>query len=123
MPTYEYECTKCGRLFELFQSMKDKSKRFIATQCDQCHNKAPVVRRIGTGGAVIFKGGGFYQTDYRSESYKEAAKKDKEAASGDKSDKKAESKTAPTSAEPKPSAAPDSSPDIKPKGKRKTDEK
>lgn len=92
MPTYEYECTRCDRIFELFQSMSARPKRTLNTECEQCQNKAPVVRRIGTGAAVIFKGSGFYQTDYRSASYTADAKKDSEAKSGDKKEKKGKSK-------------------------------
>jgi putative FmdB family regulatory protein len=78
MPTYEYECTQCGKILELFQSIKDRPKRTIATSCAHCHDRAPVVRRIGTGAGVIFKGSGFYQTDYRSESYRKAEQADKQ---------------------------------------------
>jgi putative FmdB family regulatory protein len=92
MPTYEYECTQCGKVMELFQSMKDKPKRHIATECAQCNNKAPVVRRIGSGAGIIFKGSGFYQTDYRSESYKKAAHADSGASEG-KAKKEGEAKT------------------------------
>ena len=80
MPTYEYECTKCGRVFEEFQSITAKPHKTIACQCDKCNNLAPVVRRIGAGSGIIFKGSGFYLTDYRSESYKKAAKAEQEAA-------------------------------------------
>jgi len=80
MPTYEYECTKCGRVFEEFQSITAKPHKTIACQCDKCNNRAPVVRRIGAGSGIIFKGSGFYLTDYRSESYKKAAKAEQEAA-------------------------------------------
>lgn len=82
MPTYEYVCTECDRLFELFQPITDKPRRWIACECEQCHNKAPVRRCIGTGGGVIFKGSGFYTTDYRSESYKQAAKAESGASDG-----------------------------------------
>ncbi len=82
MPTYEYECSKCGKVFELFQPITARAKRFIKTECSECNNKAPVVRRIGIGAGIIFKGSGFYQTDYRSESYKKGAKAEKEAAKG-----------------------------------------
>jgi putative FmdB family regulatory protein len=68
MPTYEYQCKSCEHAFELFQSMKDSPKK----TCPKC-KKATLERLIGTGAAVIFKGSGFYQTDYRSESYKKAA--------------------------------------------------
>jgi putative FmdB family regulatory protein len=85
MPTYEYECQKCGKTFELFQSMKDEP---IKTHPDpKCKGK--VKRLLGTGAGLIFKGSGFYITDYRSEGYKAAAKKD--AGSG-KSESKSESK-------------------------------
>jgi len=87
MPTYEYECTKCERVFEVFQPISAKAKRTLTTECDRCNNKAPVVRRIGTGGAVLFKGSGFYETDYRSKSYQADAKKESEATGGDKSTK------------------------------------
>lgn len=71
MPTYGYICDACGHEFERFQSMKEKSVR----KCPECEK--PKVRRLITGGAgVLFKGSGFYQTDYRSKSYQEAAKKD-----------------------------------------------
>ena len=91
MPTYEYECTKCERVFELFQSITAKTKRKIPTDCAKCNNSAPVIRRIGIGAGVIFKGSGFYQTDYRSESYKKGAKAEKEAAES-KSSKDGDSK-------------------------------
>lgn len=76
MPTYEYECQKCGLRFELFQSMKDKPRQ----RCPKCRGK--VVRCIGTGAGIIFKGSGFYSTDYRSPTYHAAAKKDKAAPAG-----------------------------------------
>ena len=79
MPTYEYRCTACDHEFELFQSMSASHKR----KCPEC-GRLKLERLIGTGAAVIFKGSGFYQTDYRSESYKKAAEKDKKAADGDK---------------------------------------
>jgi putative FmdB family regulatory protein len=82
MPTYEYECTKCGRIFEEFQSITARPKRSIDTDCARCNNKAPVRRLIGTGAGVLFKGSGFYETDYRSESYKAGAKAEKSAAEG-----------------------------------------
>ena len=96
MPTYEYECTQCGKVLEEFQSMSAKPKRFLATDCKQCNNRAPVRRMIGTGAGVIFKGSGFYQTDYRSESYKKGEKAAKEAA------KPADGKDAKTDSAKKP---------------------
>ena len=71
MPTYEYACAACGHEFEEFQSIKADPIRI----CPRC-GKRKVERKIGIGGAVIFRGGGFYETDYRSEGYKSAAKKD-----------------------------------------------
>ena len=75
MPTYEYECDACKHNFDEFQSMSDER----LTKCPKC-GKKKLRRAFGTGAAVIFKGSGFYQTDYRSESYKSAAKADQEAA-------------------------------------------
>ena len=71
MPTYEYRCEACGHEFEKFQPMKAAPVR----TCPSCH-KRKVKRLLGRGGALIFKGSGFYATDYRSSSYKESAKKD-----------------------------------------------
>ena len=77
MPTYDYVCDGCGHAFELFQSMTDAVKR----TCPKC--KAKKLRRlIGAGGAIMFKGSGFYKTDYRSESYKKGAAADS-GGSGD----------------------------------------
>ena len=77
MPTYEYICRACGHEFEEFHSIKADP---IAV-CPKCRKKR-VERKIGTGGAVIFKGGGFYETDYRSESYKSGAEAEKKAGTG-----------------------------------------
>lgn len=74
MPTYEYECTKCAHQFEKFQSMKDEPLK----RCPKCRCK--VRRLIGTGAGIIFKGSGFYQTDYRSNDYHSDAKKESGAA-------------------------------------------
>lgn len=73
MPTYEYECQECGFRFEKFQSMIAERIK----ECPECHGK--VKRLIGAGAGVIFKGSGFYSTDYRSESYKTAAEKEKKS--------------------------------------------
>jgi putative FmdB family regulatory protein len=70
MPTYEYECQKCGHHYELYQSIKDGPKR----TCPKCRGR--VKRLLGTGAGLIFKGSGFYITDYRKPSYAEGAKKD-----------------------------------------------
>jgi putative FmdB family regulatory protein len=106
MPTYEYSCEKCGGTFETVQSMRDAA----LTECPRelCRQKkwghGKVKRLIGTGAGLIFKGSGFYITDYRSDSYREAAKKDAPAAPP--ADK-------PTAKEGKP--APPAKPESKPK--------
>ena len=102
MPTYEYVCEKCGHKFDTFQSIKDSA----LTVCpkDKCAKKTwgkgKVKRAIGAGAGLIFKGSGFYITDYRSEGYKEAAKKDAPAPSGDSG-----AKPASAVGDPKPAAA------------------
>jgi len=89
MPTYDYECSSCGHEFEVFQPMTAA----LVRKCPSC-GKHKVKRLIGTGGALIFKGSGFYATDYRSSSYKEDAKKDVAPGSGgSKSESKGESKS------------------------------
>ncbi len=76
MPTYDYECGACGHTFELFQSITAKPIR----KCPSCEQ--PKARRlIGTGGGIIFRGSGFYCTDYRSDSYKSAAKTETDSGS------------------------------------------
>ena len=92
MPTYDYECDTCGHEFELFQSISDAVKR----KCPEC-GKQKLRRLFGTGAAVVFKGSGFYQTDYRSDSYKKAAEKDKKPA-----EKTSESKSSDKSSKKKP---------------------
>jgi putative FmdB family regulatory protein len=108
MPTYEYHCQKCDQNFEMFQSMRDKALE----TCPKEHCRLPkwghgkVKRLLGTGAGIIFKGSGFYTTDYRSKAYQEAAKKEAPAASGEKSATAKESKT---------EKAPKSAPSTKPK--------
>ncbi len=80
MPTYDYVCKKCDHQWELFQSMKDNPIR----KCPSC-GKLKAKRVIGPGAGIIFKGSGFYQTDYRSDSYKKAADADKKAQSSSES--------------------------------------
>jgi putative FmdB family regulatory protein len=75
MPTYDYKCDACDHAFELFQSITAAAKR----KCPEC-GKPKLRRLFGTGAAVVFKGSGFYQTDYRSDSYKKAAEADKPKA-------------------------------------------
>jgi putative FmdB family regulatory protein len=100
MPTYEYKCNACDHEFELFQSIKAPSVR----KCPEC-GKLKVKRLIGIGAGVIFKGSGFYQTDYRSEAYRKDAAKDKPASSDKKTDKKSDKKTDSTSAGAKTKSA------------------
>ena len=82
MPTYEYHCDACEHHFDEFQSMKDEPLK----KCPQC-GKRKLRRIFGSGAAILFKGSGFYQTDYRSESYKAAAKADQEGAKPAAADK------------------------------------
>ncbi len=72
MPNYDYECEKCAKRFEVFQSMKDPK----LTDCPEASCDGTVKRLLGTGGGILFKGAGFYQTDYRSSSYQAGAKAD-----------------------------------------------
>jgi len=81
MPTYEYECRKCGHVFERFQSMTDEPVK----RCPLCRCK--VQRVFGPGSGIIFKGSGFYATDYRSSDYSKSARKENgggEASGGEK---------------------------------------
>ncbi len=81
MPTYEYECVVCEAVVEIVQPITASAlRRLRKNDPKPCDCNAGVRRRIGTGAGVIFKGSGFYETDYRSESYKKEAKADKEAA-------------------------------------------
>jgi putative FmdB family regulatory protein len=89
MPTYEYSCAKCGQNFEAFQSMREEPFRECPKELCRLPKwgRGKVKRLVGTGAGVIFKGSGFYTTDYRSSSYKEAAKKDAPATSNSAPDK------------------------------------
>jgi putative FmdB family regulatory protein len=102
MPTYEYACEKCGHEFEALQSMSAKPLRICPENlCAQKKwGRGKVRKKISAGGGLLFKGSGFYITDYRSEKYKDAAKKDSAAPKA--SETKAETKTAPA----KPVSAP-----------------
>ena len=100
MPTYDYHCQKCDQNFEVFQSMRDKP----FTQCPKEFCRLPkwghgkVKRLLGTGAGIIFKGSGFYITDYRSKAYQEAAKKEApSSATGEKSAAAKDAKTSKTS--------------------------
>ncbi len=107
MPTYDYRCKFCGHRFEAFQSMSESPKR----KCPACA-KNTLERLIGTGAALLFRGSGFYQTDYRSESYKKGAESESKPAGDGKGDAKP---SAPDKAAAKPAAA-------KSEGKRKKSE-
>ena len=87
MPTYDYECDACGHTFDVFQKMSDEHLK----KCPEC-NKKKLRRLIGAGAAVVFKGSGFYETDYRSDSYKKGAAAEKKAAES-KTDTKSDTKS------------------------------
>jgi putative FmdB family regulatory protein len=109
MPTYEYKCSACGHKFEKFQSITAAPIK----QCPHCKkNKAQ--RLISAGGGLIFKGSGFYITDYRSEGYKEKAKADSAPAVEPKpADKGPDKPAATTSADAKPAAKTEAAPAAK----------
>ena len=104
MPTYDYLCDACGHKFEEWQSVKDAR----LTDCPKCHEQK-LRRLFGGGAAIIFKGSGFYETDYRKDSYKKAADADQKASGGGeaKADAaKADAPAAPAKADPAPAAKP-----------------
>jgi len=90
MPTYEYQCEKCAKTFEIFQSMKDEPLAVCPKECCQQETwgEGKVKRLLGTGAGLIFKGSGFYITDYRSSGYKAAAKSDSTSGSAPAAEKK-----------------------------------
>ncbi len=100
MPTYEYRCNACRHEFEQFQSITAKSLK----KCPEC-GKNQLERLISGGGAVLFKGSGFYETDYRSSDYKKKAEAETKGGSERKGESKSESKT-----ESKPEKKTDSKP-------------
>jgi len=122
MPTYDYECDACEHKFELYQSIMAP----VETKCPKCKKKK-LRRLLGTGAAIVFKGSGFYQTDYRSDSYKKSASAENKSTESPKADssgsesKSSESKPVAAetksstsgSSEAKPAAKP-----TKPKGKK-----
>ena len=105
MPTYEYSCAQCGKTIEVFQSIKAPHVKTCPE--DACAKKkwgkGKVKRLLGTGAGIIFKGGGFYETDYRSESYKSGEKQAKDAAKK-ATEKKSESKESKKTDSKKPAA-------------------
>ncbi|MCU0877349.1 MAG: zinc ribbon domain-containing protein [Pirellulaceae bacterium] len=98
MPTYDYQCDACDHKFEVFESISAEPQK----KCPKC-KKSKLRRLFGAGGGLLFKGSGFYLTDYRSDSYKKAASADKPAGDGGskESSPKSEGKT-----EAKPAASP-----------------
>ncbi|MFA6455673.1 MAG: zinc ribbon domain-containing protein [Bacteroidota bacterium] len=93
MPTYDYKCTHCGHIFEELQSIKETA----LTLCPKC-GKETLIRLIGGGGGVIFKGSGFYLTDYKG-----ASGKGSSASSPSAPASKKETKPSPDSSSPAPS--------------------
>ena len=100
MPTYDYICDACDHAWELFQKITDDPVK----KCPEC-GKKKAVRQFGTGAAIMFKGSGFYETDYRSDAYKKSAKADKSK----KSDSK-DAQSSSTSSEKKSSGSTDKTP-------------
>jgi len=101
MPTYEYACPDCEHQFEVFHSITAKPIR----KCPEC-GKRKVERLISGGAGLLFKGSGFYITDYRSDNYKSAAKKDSESSSsGSTESKKSDTKKSDTKKSTKKDAA------------------
>lgn len=109
MPTYEYVCTKCGHEFELFQSIADDPLKVCPKQVcpPKRWRRGKVKKKISAGAGLIFKGSGFYITDYRSENYKEAAKKESDSAKPASSDSAA---SKPADKPAKPAAKSESKP-------------
>lgn len=93
MPTYDYECAQCGHTFEAFHSISADPLK----DCPEC--EGAVKRLIGTGGGILFKGSGFYETDYRSASYKKDASNDAPKKTPPKKDQKSASKKDPKKAQ------------------------
>jgi putative FmdB family regulatory protein len=96
MPTYEYKCGNCDHLMEIFQSITASPKK----KCPEC-GKLKLQRLMGIGSGVIFKGTGFYETDYRSDSYKKGAESEKKSTSETKTDGKKDTKNAEPKSTPK----------------------
>ena len=113
MPTYEYECDACGHKFEQFQSIKAAPIK----KCPEC-GKSKVRRLIGTGAGLLFKGSGFYITDYRGDAYNKAAKAD--SSSGGDAKSGGESKNGEAA---KPAASSDAAPAAPAKSESKAESK
>jgi putative FmdB family regulatory protein len=104
MPTYDYICDGCNHEFEAFESIKADPQ----STCPEC-TEPKLRRKIGAGAAILFKGSGFYQTDYRSESYKKRAEADKQPASKPAAESSSTATSSPTPTAAKPDAAKSSS--------------
>lgn len=109
MPTYEYRCEKCNQTIEAFQSMKDEAYTVCPKELCRLETwgKGKVKRLLGTGAGLLFKGSGFYITDYRSSGYKEAVKKEsgsKEPGAGKSEGSKGDGGKSPTGGESPTSA-------------------
>ena len=96
MPTYEYRCPNCGNNFELFQKMSEEP----VAACPKCDT--PSQRRLSGGAGLLFKGSGFYITDYRGDSYKKAADADKGGGSGGGGESKSGGDSKPAESKPAP---------------------
>ena len=106
MPTYDYKCKKCEHVWEEYHSIKATPSK----KCPAC-GKSAAERQISSGGAILFKGSGFYLTDYRSDSYKKAAAADSASSAPPKTDSgsaKSESTSKPESSSPKTESKPSS---------------
>ena len=101
MPTYDYRCSACGHDLELFQSINDPALK----KCPKC-GKPKLERLIGPGAGILFKGGGFYQTDYRSDSYKQGESAEKGASKPAPPGASSAKPTSSDSKPPKPGKAP-----------------
>lgn len=99
MPTYDYRCDSCEHTLEAFESITAKPMK----KCPSC-GKLKLKRLLGTGAGLIFKGSGFYETDYRSDSYKKAAESEKPKADTTKTESKTETKSDTKKTEAKPAA-------------------
>lgn len=112
MPTYEYVCEKCGHHFEKFQSMTDQPLKTCPKElcAEKKWGKGRVKKQISAGAGLIFKGTGFYITDYRSEGYKAAAKKDSGAPASSGGDSKPAASGGEAKAAPKTEAKSDAKP-------------
>ena len=117
MPTYDYECDACGHKFENYQSITSEPLK----KCPKC-KKSKLRRLFGTGAAIMFKGSGFYQTDYRSDSYRKAASADKSSGESKSSDaKSSDSKPSEPKSESKSSDSSSKSESKPSTGKKKKD--